>query len=66
MTINKNPDPDFCKTFVKKLKANNGYCPCAIERSPETKCKCKAFRDQIERGEEGWCDCGFYYAQNEE
>ena len=66
MNVIKNPDPEFCKTFAKKLKANNGYCPCALERSPDTKCKCKAFRDQIEKKKEGWCDCGLFYAQNEE
>lgn len=65
MIIAKNPDPEFRKNFTKRLKANNGYCPCALERSPDTKCKCKAFRDQVEREEVGWCECGFFFAQAE-
>lgn len=34
---------------------NDGYCPCAIFRVPETKCMCKEFKDQKEPGP---CHCG--------
>ena len=37
------------------VKASDGYCPCAIEHNPDTKCICKAFREQTEPGE---CHCG--------
>ena len=37
------------------VKANGGYCPCAIEKTPDTKCICKAFREQDKPGE---CHCG--------
>ena len=32
------------------LKKNEGYCPCAIEKTPETKCICKEFREQTAPG----------------
>ena len=34
---------------------NKGYCPCAIEHTPDTKCPCKAFREQQTPG---LCRCG--------
>ena len=40
------------------LKKNDGYCPCAIEKIPETKCICKEFREQITPGA---CHCGLYF-----
>lgn len=39
------------------VKANDGYCPCAIEKTPDTKCICKEFREQEEAGP---CHCGRY------
>ena len=38
------------------LEQNGGYCPCAIEKSEDTKCMCKDFREQ----ESGECHCGLY------
>ena len=37
------------------VDANNGYCPCAIWQTPDTKCMCRDFREQDEPGE---CHCG--------
>ena len=37
--------------------ANDGYCPCAVGKTPDTKCMCKEFRDQKT---EGLCHCGLY------
>ena len=59
-TIMKNPDPEFCRNFKKRLKANSGYCPNAMKKTPDTKCQCKEFRTMIEQGIPGWCDCGMY------
>lgn len=39
------------------VKANNGYCPCAVIKNEDTKCMCKAFREQTEPG---LCHCGRY------
>ena len=56
MRIELNPDKEFVKEFHKKLKANDGYCPCRVIKTPETKCMCKEFKEQ----EEGECHCGLY------
>ena len=63
--IRTNPDEEFVKEFRKTLKDNNGYCPCRITKDESTKCMCKEFRDQVERGEEGYCHCSLYYVTNE-
>ena len=34
---------------------NGGYCPCAVVKNEDTKCMCKAFREQKEPG---LCHCG--------
>ena len=39
----------------ENVMANNGYCPCAIFQTPDTKCMCKDFREQ---NEPGLCHCG--------
>lgn len=58
--ITYNSDSDFVKEFKKELKANNGYCPCALEKTPDTKCMCRDFREQAESG---YCNCGLYYKE---
>lgn len=47
--IEINPD------FAKVVAENDGYCPCAIWREPDTLCMCKDFREQEEPGP---CHCG--------
>ena len=49
----KEVDPSI-KALVDE---NDGYCPCAIDRTPDTKCMCKEFREQKEPG---LCHCGRY------
>jgi ferredoxin-thioredoxin reductase catalytic subunit len=56
MKIIKNPDMEYVKEIKKQLKANSGYCPCRLEKSKDTKCMCKEFREQ----ESGMCHCGLY------
>lgn len=46
-----------------KLKANGGYCPCRIDKTPDTKCMCKEFRDNISNEIECECHCGLYIAK---
>lgn len=52
--IIKNPDTEFVASFKKRLKNNGGYCPCQPAKTPDTKCRCKQFR------ETGECICGLY------
>ena len=58
--IKINPDKEFVKEFLAKLKENGNYCPCRIIKTEDTKCKCKEFRTQVENGIEGYCHCGLW------
>lgn len=60
MKVKINSDKNLVDTIRKKIKDNGGYCPCSLIKSEETKCMCKAFREQIDRGEAGECHCGLY------
>lgn len=50
----KNPDAEFRKKVLRKIKNNFGYCPSKFERSTDTKCPCKEFN------ENGDCECGLF------
>ncbi len=49
-----NPDDEFVKNLKKRIKSNNGFCPCKIEKTQDNKCPCKDFRETKE------CHCGLY------
>lgn len=63
MKVSLNPDAEYVEEVRAKLKANNGHCPCAVEKTRDTKCMCKEFREQVDRGEPGYCHCELYYVQ---
>ena len=50
----KNPDDEFVKNLKKRIKDNGKHCPCQIEKTDDTKCPCKLFRETDE------CLCGLY------
>lgn len=50
-------DTEKVNAIRKALKENDGYCPCELQRTPDTKCMCKAFREQTTPGP---CHCGLY------
>jgi len=56
MPIKINPDKAFVREMRKQLKDNDGYCPCSLFRSRDTKCMCRDFREM----ESGTCHCGLY------
>ena len=58
--IKQTQDKERLNEILKQLEANDNYCPCALYKSPETKCMCKNFRDQIAKQEPGECACGRY------
>lgn len=59
-----NPDPEVVQTVRQGLKEKDGYCPCRLERSEDTKCMCKEFREQIDDPDfEGFCHCYLYYKE---
>lgn len=56
MAIRVSEDKELVEEIKTKLKGNGGYCPCRLERTPDTKCMCKEFREQ----ESGECHCGLF------
>lgn len=61
MKIIVNPDLNIVNDIRNKLKENEGYCPCRLNKTPDTKCMCKQFREQ----DSGMCHCGLYIKINE-
>ena len=62
MKILLNEDEKVVETVKNGLKQKDGYCPCRIEKTEDTKCMCKEFRDQIaDPNYEGYCHCMLYY-----
>lgn len=49
-------DMELATEIRKALMKNDGYCPCRTEKTPDTKCMCKEFREQ----KSGECHCGLY------
>jgi ferredoxin-thioredoxin reductase catalytic subunit len=60
-----NTDTEHVNMIKTALKANNGYCPCRIEKIPENICMCSEFKDQIKDPNfYGMCHCGLYVKVN--
>ena len=49
MKVTFNENKELVAKVQEGLKRTGGYCPCRLERTPDTKCMCKEFRDQIDR-----------------
>jgi len=57
-----NPDEEIVKMVKEGLEKTGGYCPCRLEHTPENKCICKEFREQMKDPEfEGFCHCMLSY-----
>lgn len=62
--IRFNENAEVVKTVQEGLRATGGFCPCRTERTPENKCICQEFRQQIADPEfEGYCHCMLYYKE---
>ncbi|MBP1537536.1 MAG: ferredoxin thioredoxin reductase catalytic beta chain [Ruminococcus sp.] len=62
MSIRLNEDKEVVNAIREGLAKKGGYCPCRLEKTPDTKCMCKEFRDQIADPDyEGFCHCMLYY-----
>jgi len=57
MKIKINPNKELVEEITKAINKNGGFCCCAIEKTPDTKCICRVFLEQQELGE---CHCGKY------
>jgi ferredoxin-thioredoxin reductase catalytic subunit len=62
MKITLNENPEIVETIREGLKRTGGYCPCRLERTEDTKCMCREFREQMADPEyEGYCHCLLYH-----
>ena len=60
--ITLNPDAEIARQVKEGLKRKEGYCPCRLERTEDTKCMCREFREQIRDPDYvGFCHCLLYY-----
>lgn len=57
LRIQKNSDAETVAKVSAAVKANDGYCPCRLQKTADTKCMCKEFREQDYPGE---CHCGLF------
>lgn len=64
MKIKENSDASIVQMIREGLAKTGGYCPCRREKTPENKCICQEFRDQIKDPDfEGYCHCMLYYKE---
>ena len=62
MAVRFNEDAELVAQIKEGLKRKGGYCPCRLQKTEDTKCICKEFREQIADPEfEGYCHCLLYY-----
>ncbi len=67
MKITENPNKEIVKVVREGLERTGGYCPCRRDRTPENKCMCLEFRNQISDPDfEGFCHCMLYYKSKSE
>lgn len=64
MKVRENENKEVVARIRAGLKAKGGYCPCRVERTPENKCMCKEFKEQIADPDfEGYCHCMLYFKE---
>ena len=62
MAVRLNEDKVVVEKIKEGLRLKDGYCPCRLQKTPENKCICKEFREQIADPDfEGYCHCMLYY-----
>ena len=60
MAVKLNENKEIVEKIKEGLKKKGGYCPCRVEKTEDTKCMCKEFREMVANEEEGMCHCGLY------
>ena len=62
MAVRLNEDKEVVEPVREGLKRTGGYCPCRLQRTDDTKCICKEFKEQMADPDfEGYCHCMLYY-----
>ena len=66
MSIRLNDDAALVERIREGLRQKGGYCPCRLERTEDTKCICKEFREQMADPDfEGYCHCMLLYIEKD-
>lgn len=64
MKVRFNEDVELVKLIKAGLERSGGYCPCKLERTEDTRCMCREFKEQIaDENFEGYCHCMLYYKE---
>ena len=64
MKISLNTNDEIVSSVREGLKRTGGYCPCRLDRSEDTICMCREFKEQIADPDfEGYCHCLLYYKE---
>lgn len=58
--IKLNPDVEEQTKATEAVIRNNGYCPCALVKTEDTRCICANFLKEVNNGYKGKCECGRY------
>lgn len=62
MAVRLNENKEIVAEIRESLKKTGGYCPCRVERTDDTRCMCREFKEQIADPDfEGYCHCMLYY-----
>ncbi len=62
--VRLNEDAELVAKLRSAMEKNGGFCPCPILRTPENRCICKEFRDQLaDPAFTGYCHCKLYYKE---
>ena len=64
LKVRLNEDTGLVEKLRNAMAKNGGFCPCRILRTPENRCICKEFREQLADPEfTGFCHCKLYYKE---
>ena len=47
MAVRLNENKEIVAEIREGLKKTGGYCPCRVERTDDTRCMCREFKEQI-------------------
>ena len=62
MAVRVNENKEIVAEIREGHKKTGGYCPCRVERTDDTRCMCREFKEQIADPDfEGYCHCMLYY-----
>ena len=62
MAVRLNENKEIVAEIREGLKQTGGYCQCRVERTDDTRCMCREFKEQIADPDfEGYCHCMLYY-----